>query len=489
MKKIAILLFGLFSLIGHSQTVEIKYIPAQINFGVKINDWDGFGFNYVETAQTRDYFNQPQDYGGFSLLDEKSKNEIVNLVFADTGLNIDILKIFLDPFHQSLPGDKFDHVRSTKNMMDFITRGLKVARKNNKEIDVITTLYGPPAWATLQKFVGGRDLDYKQDINLCNYIIDWIIYLRNKNINVKYVSLHNEGEDFYRWDYKEGSQRFHHFDYNMYWSPEQVNYFLKLLPAQLKKIGLPDIGVTNGEPSNWHRFYNWGYAHALYNDDKALDNLGLITTHGFLNGNFRKISHATINSSTTDLLRKKKPDLHCWITSYSWGEMNTDFIKSSHEHIYAAKVNALIPWAGIQNPSSWYDGDPNPGSAIRVNENGTFEVLPGYYFYKQLTQAGKKGMSVVEAYLANAVSYIMAFGSNGTNHPDAFVLTSNFGVKTWQLPVRIMVSGTKSTKFKAFRTSEDGKELYKEIGVYDLTDGSLIYEPPYGTTTTFIAID
>jgi len=38
-----------------AQVKEIKSIPAQIDFGVRISDWDGFGFNYVETTQTRNY--------------------------------------------------------------------------------------------------------------------------------------------------------------------------------------------------------------------------------------------------------------------------------------------------------------------------------------------------------------------------------------------------------------------------------------------------
>jgi hypothetical protein len=166
--------------------------------------------------------------------------------------------------------------------------------------------------------------------------------------------------------------------------------------------------------------------------------------------------------------------------------MGTDFIKTAHEQIYTAKANALIPWAGIQNPSQWTGGDPNPGCAIRVNDDGSYEVLQGYYFYRQLTMAGRRGMSVAKAWLANPVAFLIAFGKNGTEHPDAFVLTSN--IRIWSHPLRITLSGTESTRFRAFRSSEDGSEACKEIGVFEVQDGAIICDPPPGTTTTFIAV-
>jgi hypothetical protein len=71
-----------------AQVQVIKTIPAEIDFEQQICDWDGFGFNYVETAQTKDYENFSQDYGGFSLLKEKQKEEILDLVFRNGGLKV-----------------------------------------------------------------------------------------------------------------------------------------------------------------------------------------------------------------------------------------------------------------------------------------------------------------------------------------------------------------------------------------------------------------
>lgn len=428
-----------------------------------------------------------QDYGGFSRLTVEQKKEILELVFGRDGLDIDILKMFLDPWHQIETDGPFDHKTTASNMLYFVENGIQLAGERGKEIDVITTLYGPPAWATKQKIIGGRDFDESRGDDLADSILDWVVFLRDKGINVKYVSIHNEGEDFYRWDFQDGTQRLERFDYNMYWPPEQVNRFVILLAGRIKSRRLGRIGVSNGEPSNWTRFYNWGYASSLYENDEALDNLGLLTTHGFINGDYDKLSYAVANGLTTRLLRSEKPDLHAWITSMSWGERKTKLIKMIHEHIYTAGVNTVIPWAGIQNSSSWIGGDPNPGTAIAVHDDGTNELTAAYYLYKQLTRAGHKGMAVVRAELANPVSNIIAFAGNQSGHPDAFVVTSSIVI--WTLPFEIEIRGTEYEQFRAFRSTQDGKEKFDDLGIYQVENGTIIYDAPYGSVTTFIGAE
>jgi hypothetical protein len=61
----------LFSTDAVAQAENFSAIRTEVHFDETIRDWDGFGFNYVETAQTMDYDEDPQEYGGFSLLDER----------------------------------------------------------------------------------------------------------------------------------------------------------------------------------------------------------------------------------------------------------------------------------------------------------------------------------------------------------------------------------------------------------------------------------
>ena len=468
-----------------AQYKVIKGIPSQVDFSKTLREWDGFGFNYVEIAQTDDPVNKPQEYGGFSLLDEQEKKEIIDLVFGENGLQVSLLKMFLDPWHQGEPGGPFDHVSTTQNMLDFAIAGNKAAQQRKGDLAIITTLYGPPAWATQQKFLQGRDLDPKMKMALAEYMIDWVRFLKKENgLPVKYLSLHNEGEDWIRWAW-DGTKK-GIFDYNMYWPNEQVNDFLKFMPDLLKKAGLSDVGVTNGEPSNWYRFSTWGIAEALHDDDATLNNLSIITSHGFYGGLEMKRWFADHRSAGTDLIREKKPGLHAWVTSTGWGKMDAMFIREIHSNIYSAKVNAIIPWAGIQRPTQWEGGDPNAGSAINVNEDGSYEVRKGYYFYKQVSRAGQPGMAVARTSAADTKASIIGFASNGTSHPDAFILI-NWDTE-WDKIFDLQVKGTQATRFHAFRTDNDS-ENYIDLGLYELDNGNLLYNAPINSVTTFYATE
>jgi hypothetical protein len=73
------------------QIQAIQGIPSEVDFSRPLRQWDGFGFNYVETAHTYDYEAYPQDYGGFSLLDEQEKRQIIDLVFGEEGLKVALI--------------------------------------------------------------------------------------------------------------------------------------------------------------------------------------------------------------------------------------------------------------------------------------------------------------------------------------------------------------------------------------------------------------
>ena len=478
-----LILFNFFFLTG--QIPDIKGIRSEVDFSTKLRDWDGFGFNYVETAHTYNYDEYPQEYGGFSLLDENEKQEIINLVFGENGLKVSLLKMFLDPLHQNESGGEFNHELSTKNMLEFAVNGYAKTRERAGDLTIITTLYGPPVWATLQKFDHGRDLDPEMKEELANYMIDWVKFLKmEKGLPVKYISLHNEGEDWSRWAWDGKSAGI--FDYNMYWRPEDINDFLKFMPNMLKEAALDDVMVTNGEPSNWYWFNSWGCAINLYNDKEALNNLGLITSHGFYAELDLYRWYGNHNSVGIDLLREARPELHAWVTSTSWGKMNALFIREIYGNIYQTKVNAIIPWAGIQRPAHWEEGDPNPGCAIKVAEDGSYSIEKGYYLYKQVSRAGQPGMAVAQTYSMETEVPVIAFSSNGTDNQDAIVIIN--WAKKWNKQMIINLKGTESTKFQGYRTNNN-EENYKDIGVFEVNNGVLFYEAPIESVTTFFAID
>jgi len=480
-----------FSQAGSSQALNFTAVQGEVDFSRTFQVWDGFGFNYVETAHTSDMSVFPQEYGGFSLLDEKEKLEIIRMVFGEEGLKVGLVKMFLGALHQKEPGGPFDHETTTSNMRYFVREGLKLTRAGGRDLQIITTLYGPPGYTTRQKVHRGRDLDPDFTDAVADYMVDWVKFLREvEHFPVKYLSLHNEGEDWRRWD-QQGFTESESHDYNLYWPPEQVTEFVKMMPGKLESAGLGDVGITPGETSNWYRFGTWGYVEAFLQDPEALKALDLITSHGFYSGNYGRW-FGEHKSAGIDRLRAERPDLHAWVTSTSWSNMDAYNIKEMHGNIYTAKVNAIIPWAGIQRPEQWVGGDPNPGSAFTVSEDGIFRVRPGYYFYKQITRAGQPGMAVAQASAMDSEIAIIAFASNGTENPDAFIVTN---ISKYPQKIALTIKGTGSRSFEAYRTTKSPgtedpdmiNEKYKSLGVFEVTDGVIVIDAPAGSVTTFFA--
>lgn len=477
-----------------AQDLDFSTIRTEVHFDEPIRTWDGFGFNYVETAQTMDYKTDKQEYGGFSLLDEEEKQEIIDLIFGEDGLKVGLVKMFHDPWHQETPTSAFDHKWSTENMRYFVREGLKKTRANGRDFQIITTLYGPPPWATKQKFLRGRDFDPSMKEELANYMIDWVKYLRNEEgFPVTYYSLHNEGEDWWRWpeDGNDGNIG-HGHDYNMYWSPELVTEFVKYLRDRMDEEGLGMVGVVNGESTNWFRFSTWGYADAFYRDEEALQKLGMIVSHGFYSGGYRNRWFGPHTSQGIALLREKRPMLKAWVTSTSWSQMDAKNIKEMHGNIYDSQVNGIIPWAGIQRPPQWVGGDPNPGSAFTVHEDGSYEVRRGYYFYKQITRAGQPGMAVARTMSMDSEVAVIGFSSNGTDNTDAVVIVNWSGDDK---KVALKVTGSSSNEFASFITTEgdrdkEGKlvgngQNYQEFGMYAIEDERIVFDSPGGSVITF----
>jgi hypothetical protein len=404
---------------------------------------------------------------------------------------VGLVKMFLGSLHQHEPGGPFDHRYTTENMRYFVREGLRITRADGRDLQIITTLYGPPGYATRQKVHRGRDLDPVHKDAVAAYMVDWVKFLRNEEkLPVKYLSLHNEGEDWRRWN-QQGYTEDEGHDYNLYWPPGQVMEFIKMMPQKLAAAGLGEVGITPGETTNWYRFGTWGYVQAFLDDPEALSALDLITSHGFYSGNYGRW-FGEHKSAGIDRLRARRPELHAWVTSTSWSRMDARNIKEMHGNIYTAKVNGIIPWAGIQRPPHWVGGDPNPGSAFTVNEDGSYRVRPGYYFYKQISRAGQPGMAVAQASAMDSEIALIAFASNGTENPDAFIVTN---ISNHNRRIAVTIKGSSASSYSAYRTTKSPEasnvdqidEAYVPLGNYDVMDEKLVFNAPAGSVTTFFS--
>jgi len=489
--------------INSGYRVEVKADPEMfIYFDDGIRVWDGFGVNYVEACQTRDYRLFNQDYSGFSFATPETREAILDLIFGKEGLKPALTKLFLDPFHEGMSKrdndnndpfilslDKFDHSATTKWMLYFNKEGMRRLNSWGGTLSAITTLYSPAPWMTKQKYILGRDHDPSEKEEIAEYIVSWASYLRNKEkIPLKYVSLHNEGDAYYRWPRDGSNPGEDHRDYNMYWPPELVSDMLVRTRKMLDKNNLSDILVTPGETQTWYRFDLWGYARDIYNNKEALNSIGLITSHSFANTEDpNSIYYGDFRSTGQDLLQSAKPELKVWITSRPWVE-GVQFVENIRRDIYESKANGIIPWALISGAKQWLQSngtysDGSMNAAFLIKDDGSYITNPQYYFYKQVSRAGQPGMKVSRVACLDPSLGVIAFSSNGTSNPDSFIII-NRSDKTKE--VTITISGSRNTGFKAFRTSET--ERYVTAGLFKVNEtGKLKYSAPEGSVTTFFA--
>jgi hypothetical protein len=464
-------------------TVAVGQDPASVETAVhfenKLRAWDGFGVNYVEACQTRDYQTKPQDYGGFHTLSPEKREQILDLTFGADGLKPALVKMFLDPFHEGMTASargRFDHKTTTEWMRYFVREGLKRTRARGGNLQIITTMYGPPPWATQQKFVRGRDLNPACKEDVADYMISWVKYLRDEEkFPVKYVSLHNEGECWNRWPVDGASAGAPGHDYNLWWPSSQVVDFLRFMRPMMDRQGLKDVGLTPGETSNWETFGRW-YAYYIYSDPVAMKNLGLITSHGF------GLGPGANNSLGVDTLHLIRPELRAWTTSMSFGRMDVTFVEMVRQNIYAAKVNALIPWAFIQT-DDWTGGDPNPGTAFWMDGKGGYSIEPGYYFYKQLSRAGQPGMAVANVSTSNPEVQLIAFAANGGANTDALIVLNL--AERGTRDVRVRVTGTAAKSFDAYITGF--RKKYEPLGIVPVENGVMAFTLPAQAVITFFA--
>lgn len=491
-----------------------SFSPAaelHVDFARTQQTWDGFGANYVETRHTRDHGVFAQDYGGFKYLEDAERERVIDLVFGDDGLRVGLLKIFLDPFHERendnndpLVADPsaFDHETTTRWIRHFAQRGLEKTRARGDDLAVLVGLYGPPGWMTRQECFRGRDLKPGHEPEIAEYLAVFARYLRDvARLPVRYISMHNEGEARERWaeDGRDAVGHYHH-DYNLWWPDHQVVEFLRRARAVLDANGLPEVGLASGETATWQGFSEYQtakgpmrYASAIRRDPAALANLGLITSHGFALRD-RDGSPLPGDSPGARLLRERRPDLHAWTTSSTWGRMDVDLVEDARRLVYEMETNGLIPWAMVHHnfesdklsPPATFRVSGNANSPI-MTSSGDVEVTKAYFYYKQLTRAGQPGMKIAHVTAPGQAISGLAFAGTGTRNPNAFVVI-NTGLEPQVVHLRVGNAGSAGFRARVTTDREFGDQNYADAGILSLEAGRATYEAPPRSATTFFEL-
>jgi hypothetical protein len=451
-----------------------KSRAVRVDFGNAPREWDGFGVNYVEMTHSRD--GRYEDYGSFSLMAHADRERVLELIFGPDGLRPGLVKMFLNPYLLGEPPtsgaldlDAYRFDRYMPQTLRFAREGVRRVAEWGGRLRFYAGHYGPPAWATRQKVVRGRDLDPAMKEPLALYLLGCVKGLREREgVPVEAIGLHNEGEAGGRWPDDP------RHDFNMYWPPEQVADFLSIMGDLKGDLGLADLKLCPGETTLWSDFRP--YAESIAAAPDALAALGLITSHGF---------GKVYDAGAIELLRARRPGLHAWTTSTSWlKEGGVEFAVDFADQVRLLGLNGLIPWAAVQRVPYWPGGDPNPNPPVLVREEDGrlgVEVRAPYHYYKQLTRAGQPGTAVAEVEGDGDELRLLAFADNGSGHGDA-VAVMNAGAE--EPTVEVTIAGSDGP-FGAWRTSPS--EQFAPLGEFGLDRGAFRYTAPPESVTTFFS--
>jgi O-glycosyl hydrolase len=463
-------------------------LRAYVDFSNKLRHWDGFGVSYSDADCGLNTSNFLQGFNGYSRLPPETRLQISDLFFGQLGLRPGIIRIFLDPFRQDyLESEKDEEspidLRDYKFGFDisgvrqFCSDALRSVKKWGGDIKVVATCLSPPGWMTKQKELSGRDLDPISRTAFARYIVSWIKFLSEEyNFPIKFVSLHNFGELWECWTDKGAQTDISVCNApNIYWPPEQVIDYLKLVRRMLDRNGLQQVGLTPGETMSWAHFHEWGYADALIEDPLALSSLNLLTSHNCSHFEKCKGLHDW-RSAGVDLIRDKFPEIHAWQTSTGSSISDSLSVLDIHNSIYSSKVNAIITDAIVCNNDFFAQRD----ALISINQGGLWSINASFNYFKSLCRAGQPGMNICKVVCNGSQIILVGFSSNTTRNPDSFVV-ANSADSSCELPIEIR--GSASNTFSAFRTSS--LENYIRLETIPVREGRLTYRAPGNSVTSF----
>ncbi|NLG15861.1 MAG: hypothetical protein GX556_00865 [Fibrobacter sp.] len=436
-------------------------LRSHVDFSKILRPWDGFGV----TLNSIPSLSLPQNINSAG---EPDISTHPGLYFGTDGLQANIVRIYLDPFHQKktearnteeipVEADEYDHEASALRLREFCVAAQTELQKQGQKLQIITTCLSPPEWMTKQKEISGRDLDPLHRAEYARYMVSWLKFLVEKeSLPVKYMSLHRKGEMWNRWN-EQGGVKESEF-YNLYWPPEHVTDFLKLVKKMIIKNSLA-VGLTPGETGSWVSFQDWGYADAIVDDPQAIASLDLLCSYGSYSGR----DCLDCRSAAIDLIRQQRPDIHAWVILEPCRETGTTPAWLIHDYIYGAKVNAVI-----------LDCLPEEENCSEGTGSSPADFL------KPVFRAGQSGKSVCQTACNCPGISIAAFSGNMSGVSDSFVIVNSSDAER-ALPVEIR--GTASSKFEVFRTSPQEKNI--PLGFIPVREGKVMYMAPAKSVSSF----
>jgi hypothetical protein len=459
-------------------------IRTYVDFSKKIRLWDGFGVSITNSNCRKPDLTSSIFSHSTSIMPEFDQKKNAELLFGSGGLRLRIIKTFLNSTEQKQENIKYsesDPVDTNdisftpldNRTDDFCKSAMAVSSQWGGSLQMLCTFTNPPAWMTKQKVIGGKDLEPSHRVDYARTMISGLKYLVERHYPIQYLSMHYHGEDWESW-YEDGKTTNCNL-FSLYWPPEQVVDFIKLLRRMLDKNGLTNIGVTPGEIGGWLRFVDWGYSNAILEDPVAMESVGLLTSTSLVtNSNTNNL--LIVNSSGIDEIREKRADIHAWFTALHPSIPDPFYLMQIRNLIYNSKVNAIILGDAHDLSCGVFDNSSVPDSI-----NNRFSVSEPYHYLKLLCRAGQPGTTICQAACNTKGASLIGFSGNTTKNHDTFIII-NASEFEYNLPIEIR--GSANGVFSVFRTSSF--EKYQNLGNVHVKEGKIHFKAiPFSATAFY----
>jgi hypothetical protein len=456
-------------------------IRTYVDFSRKIREWDGFGVSFANNSCQTPNLSPSLFSSSSNIPPEYDLKKNAELLFGSSGLRINIIKTFLNSNEQKQENTKYNESDTidTKGIScnpfddrtgEFCNSAIAASTQWGGALKMLCTFTNPPGWMTKQKVTGGKDLEPSHRIDYARLMVAGLKYLVERKYPIKYMSMHYHGEDWERWC--ENGETTDNCLYSMYWPPELVVDFLKLLRRMLDRNDLAGIGLTPGEIGGWLRFVDWGYANAILDDPDATQSLGLLTSTSLVN-NSDPSQHLLVNSSGIDEIREHRTGIHAWFTALHPVTPITSFLMQIRNSIYNSKVNAVILGDAIE-----LSRGNNECLFAPHKIDHTCSVSDPFYYLKLLCRSGQPGTAVCQVACNTNGAALIGFSGNATKNHDAFIII-NASDTEYDLPIEIR--GSANGIFGVFRTSSF--ERYQNLGNVNVKEGKIHFKAiPFSAT-------
>lgn len=424
-----------FSLLGSMFTsslpVHAKTI-VNINLGNVKQEIDGFGVS--QAAWSDAIYN----------LSEPARSEVLDLLFSQEGIDLDILRGEIFPEFAPAPG-VYDFTKRQDQawvMQEAKTRGVE---------KFVATTWSPPAWMkTNNQTTNGGYLKSEHYSNYADLMAQFVkSYSTLYDIDLYAVSMCNEPNSmtFLSWNSCE-------------WNGDQIKNFLaNYLKPEFEAEGLNRVKVIAAEPSWWKE----DLMKPALNDSTASSRLDIVAAHNYT----IPILNTKQPQTPFDVARSKGKKV--WMSEVSSPETYDPNISSGitlakemHTFMTTVNANAYLYWTGA------IPGNNDEGLINVDFASNTYKLTKRFYTFGNFSKFIKPGYNRVDA----------------TSNPTSGVYTSAYTDPSRSKVIVVAINDSNTTK-EITLTANDFNTYSLTPYITNDTYGLEAITPITSTTNTF----